>query len=134
MNYTTKSYFCKPNCVIDIRGKTVLRSYSQCKTIIGGINMYLLLVMCLGILAGRWLFPEKYRKLNERLQMVCTIVLIFCMGVTLGSRENFLEELKSLGVESLIFFFIPTALSIALVFLATRRLMGASSSSGEVKK
>ena len=96
--------------------------------------MYLLLVMCLGILAGRWLFPEKYRKLNERLQMVCTIVLIFCMGVTLGSRENFLEELKSLGVESLFFFFIPTALSIALVFLATRRLMGASSSSGEVKK
>lgn len=96
--------------------------------------MYLLLVMCLGILAGRWLFPEKYRKLNERLQMVCTIVLIFCMGVTLGSRENFLEELKSLGVESLIFFFIPTALSIALVFLATRRLMGASSASGEVKK
>lgn len=85
--------------------------------------MYLIPVMCLGVIIGRWIFPEKYKKLNERLQTICTIILIFCMGVTLGSRDNFLSELKSLGVQSFLFFFIPTALSVILVFVCTRRLM-----------
>ncbi len=93
--------------------------------------MYLIPVMCLGILIGRWIFPEKYKKLNERLQTVCTIILIFCMGVTLGSRDNFLGELKALGIQSFLFFLIPTALSVILVFAATRRLMDRR---GEVKE
>lgn len=93
--------------------------------------MYLIPVMCLGVIIGRWIFPEKYKKLNERLQTMCTIILIFCMGVTLGSRDNFLSELKSLGVQSFLFFFIPTSLSVVLVFACTRRLMGRH---GEVEK
>lgn len=85
--------------------------------------MEILIVMCLGVLIGNRLFPERYKKLNEKLQTACTVTLIFCMGVTLGSRENFIHELKSLGSLSFLFFLIPTLLSIALVYTLTRRTM-----------
>lgn len=85
--------------------------------------MEILLVMGLGILVGSRVFPKKYKKLNEKLQLLCTAVLIFSMGVVLGKRENFLRELSTLGAQSFLFFLIPTALSVLCVFLLTRRRM-----------
>lgn len=85
--------------------------------------MEMLLVMCAGILIGNRLFPEKYKKVNERLQTVCTVLLIFCMGVILGSRENFLEELGTLGGISFLFFLIPAGFSLILVYPLTRKFL-----------
>lgn len=88
-----------------------------------GDTMDVILVMCVGVLIGNRFFPKKYKKLNERLQVVCTIVLIFCMGVMLGHRENFLQELSSLGLQSFLFFFFPTLFSVILVYWLTCRFM-----------
>lgn len=85
--------------------------------------MNMLLVMCVGILIGNRLFPEKYKKVNEKLQTVCTVLLIFCMGVILGSRENFLEELGTLGGTSFLFFLIPSGFSLILVYPLTRKFL-----------
>lgn len=85
--------------------------------------MDILIVMCIGVLIGNRIFPEKYKRLNEKLQVICTVLLIFSMGVTLGQRDNFLHELTSLGFTSFLFFFIPTVLSILLVFILTRIFM-----------
>lgn len=41
-------------------------------------------IMCLGIIVGRLFFPKKLKKANGIFQVVCTIVLIFSMGVLLG--------------------------------------------------
>ena len=81
-------------------------------------------VMCAGIAVGKFFFPERFRKANELLQVLCTALLIFSMGVTLGRKEDLFDDLLSLGLESLLFFALPTAASIFLVVLLTRSFPG----------
>ncbi len=85
--------------------------------------MDVLAVMCLGILAGRFLIPARAKKGNESISLLCTFLLIFSMGVMLGKKENFWGELSSLGWSSLLLFLIPTVLSIILVFFLTELFM-----------
>ncbi|MFQ7289560.1 MAG: hypothetical protein ACLRPV_12065 [Lacrimispora saccharolytica] len=89
--------------------------------------MDILLVMCVGVLISNRFFPEKYKRFNAKLQVVCTVLLIFCMGVTLGSRENFLQELGSLGWTSFLFYLIPAGFSLILVYGLTRKFMTSKS-------
>lgn len=85
--------------------------------------MVTIAIMVLGIGIGR-IFPAAHKGKNERLQLVCTLLLIFSMGVTLGGRDGFFSELLFLGARSFLFFVFPTAFSIAAVYLLTRRFMG----------
>lgn len=85
--------------------------------------MDVIVVMCLGILAGRFLVPKGAKKGNDLISVVCTALLIFSMGVMLGKKEHFLEELSSLGLSSLLFFLVPTVLSILAVFFLTKKFM-----------
>ena len=80
--------------------------------------MDILLVMCLGILVGRFLFPQKAKRWNEGASL-----LIFSMGAMLGRKEGFLHQLLTLGAQSFLFFLIPTVLSIVVVYVLTRRFM-----------
>lgn len=86
-------------------------------------TMDILIVMCLGILVGRFILSRRIQKGNEWLSLICTFVLIFSMGVMLGEKENFLEELSYLGFSSFLFFLIPTALSIGIVYILTKHFM-----------
>lgn len=83
--------------------------------------MDIILVMCIGILVGRFLVPQGMKKLNEQISMCCTWLLIFAMGVMLGEREGFFEDLSMLGVRSFLFFLIPTVLSIIIVYILSKR-------------
>lgn len=85
--------------------------------------MLIIIIMCIGILAGRFVFPQKYKNKNEILQMICTTLLIFSMGVMLGKRENFFADLASLGFKSFLFFVIPTGMSLFLTYFLTERFM-----------
>lgn len=89
----------------------------------GGKRVDILIVMCLGIAAGKYLFPRRAAKANERLQLLCTLLLIFSMGVMLGRREDFFRELSSLGLTSLLFCLVPTALSVLAVYRLSRRFL-----------
>lgn len=93
--------------------------------------MDILLVMCAGGLIGNRIFPTKFKKFNEYAQVVCTCLLIFSMGVMLGQRENFIEELKSLGFQSFLLFFLPSLFSMILVFLLSKKFM--EKKDGEVR-
>lgn len=85
--------------------------------------MLIIGIMCVGIIVGRLLFPQEHKSKNEALQVVCTTLLIFSMGVMLGKRENFFSDLASLGFQSFLFFIIPTGLSLLLTFFLTERFM-----------
>ncbi|MDO4295587.1 MAG: hypothetical protein Q4D90_05450 [bacterium] len=85
--------------------------------------MLILAIMAVGIVVGYLCFPIRWSRANAGLQLVCTAVLIFCMGVALGSRPNFWEELAELGIDSLIFSLLPIGLSVALVYVLTRKFM-----------
>ena len=85
--------------------------------------MDVLIIMCLGILAGRFLLSPRIKKMSETISVVCTFLLIFSMGVMLGGNENFFKDLSSLGWSSLLFFLIPTALSVFIVFILTKKMI-----------
>lgn len=81
------------------------------------------IVMCLGVLVGRFFVPIGMKRGNEFLSLACTFLLIFSMGVKLGGNEHFFEELTTLGLSSLLFFFVPTLCSIVVVYLLTQKFM-----------
>lgn len=85
--------------------------------------MFILIVMCIGIFIGKRFFPKRHKRKNEYLQTICTVLLIFSMGVMLGNRENFFNDLLSLGLQSFLFCIIPTGLSLLLVYFLTKRFM-----------
>ena len=74
-------------------------------------------------LVGRVSILRRAKKKNEYLSLFCTFILIFSMGVMLGKKDHFFEELSSLGLTSFLFFLIPTVLSIGLVYWLTRVFM-----------
>ena len=82
--------------------------------------MDVIIVMCLGVLAGKFFFPLRFQRINELLQTICTLLLIFSMGVLLGSRENFVQEITTLGFQSILFFLIPSVFSVIFVYPLTR--------------
>lgn len=84
--------------------------------------MLTLAVMLLGVLAGRF-FPAAHKSKNEKLQLACTLALIFAMGVSLGGSGRFFADLAFIGGQSLLFCLVPTAGSIAAVYLLSRRFM-----------
>lgn len=93
--------------------------------------MDILLVMLAGMAVGRFLFPAKAKRSNERLALVCTLVLIFSMGVMLGQRDNFLQDLFSLGAASFLMFLVPTVVSIVVVYLLSERFLVKKHRSGK---
>ena len=82
--------------------------------------MDVIIVMCLGVLVGKFLSPVRWKRINEILQTVCTVLLIFSMGVMLGSMDDFVSEITSLGTQSIIFFLIPSVFSVIAVYPLTR--------------
>ena len=76
-------------------------------------------IMILGFLAGR-IFPARHKGKNEKVQLFFTLLLIFTMGVSLGSRPGFLDEMGTMGLDSLIFALVPILLSVAVVYPLSR--------------
>ncbi len=68
--------------------------------------------MLLGVLAGRF-FPAAHKSKNEKLQLACTLALIFAMGISLGGGGRFFASLAFIGGQSLLFCLVPTAGIIA---------------------
>lgn len=91
--------------------------------------MEAIVFMLIGFATGR-IFPARYKTFNERVQLLCTLVLIFLMGVGLGQRDGFFSGLLNLGVKSFLFFLIPTVLSVAAVYLLTKCFMDGAGEKG----
>lgn len=85
--------------------------------------MDVLIIMCIGILVGRFIMPNKAKTSIDLISLTCTFLLIFSMGVMLGNKNNFINELATLGFSSLIFFLVPTLLSIILVYILTKHFL-----------
>lgn len=85
--------------------------------------MFILVIMALGAVVGFFLFPDKKLKWCERIQFICIYLLIFSMGIILGSRENFIEELMVLGANSFIFAVVSIIFSVILVFFLTKKFL-----------
>ncbi|EEA80927.1 hypothetical protein CLONEX_03178 [[Clostridium] nexile DSM 1787] len=93
------------------------------KILLVGGNMLILVIMMLGVVIGMKLNLKKTLKVNGVLQIVLTGILIFIMGVSLGSRENFFNELAELGWKSVLYMLSAVAGSILIVYGLTKVFM-----------
>jgi uncharacterized membrane protein YbjE (DUF340 family) len=84
--------------------------------------MVTLFIMIIGIVVGR-LCPVSLKKINNPAQLLCTLLLIFSMGFNLGRQDGFFYDFGRLGFQSFLFFLLPVAGSVAVVYLLTRYSM-----------
>ena len=85
--------------------------------------MLTLAIMLAGGVIGFIGLPKRVHAVNLKVQVACTALLIFAMGVSLGSREDFFRELAAMGWEALVLSVLPIAGStICVYFLAERFL------------
>lgn len=85
--------------------------------------MITLIIMILGAATGHF-FAAIPKKVNDLIQLICTLILIFSMGAGLGQQEGFFQQLGELGAQSFLFFLLPTVLSVVIVYFLTRFLFG----------
>ena len=85
--------------------------------------MLILVIMMLGVIIGMKLNLKKTLKVNGVLQIVLTGILIFIMGVSLRSRENFFNELAELGWKSVLYMLSAVAGSTLIVYGLTKVFM-----------
>lgn len=78
------------------------------------------ILMLLGIFVGARLLPEKYRRWNGMLQIIITIALLFTMGVSLGAQPDFLTNLRTMGLVSLLYAIGGVTFSAAFVWLLAK--------------
>ena len=81
--------------------------------------MVTLFIMIFGAAVGRF-FTSSSKRVNDSIQLVCTLLLIFAMGTGLGRQEGFFQQLGELGAQSFLFFWLPTAFSAGIVYALTR--------------
>ena len=83
--------------------------------------MLILIVMGIGVVIGMKWFPTKWTKANQIVQLGVTALLIFIMGVMLGTRSSLFEELGEVGIASLVYSVFPIAGSVAAVYLVSKK-------------
>ncbi len=75
------------------------------------------LVLAVGFLIGFFgLIKEKQIKINSRLQTLWLLLLIFCMGVSIGRNGEVIKNLPVLGGKALLFAILAVIGSVVFVF------------------
>ncbi|MEG0951483.1 MAG: hypothetical protein RSE96_06100, partial [Niameybacter sp.] len=69
------------------------------------------------------MFPEKWQQHNSKVQVGSIVLLIFCMGVTLGSNDAIMDKLLGMGIKGLLFAIIPIIISVIAVYILTQVFM-----------
>lgn len=85
--------------------------------------MFILMVMLVGVFIGSKYFPEKWHGHNSKVQVASIVMLIFCMGVSLGSNPEFMQELGVQGIKGLLFAILPILFSILVVYALTHKFL-----------
>lgn len=76
------------------------------------------LVLGLGFLIGyKGLLRERGIRWNSRFQTVFLLLLIFCMGVSIGRNEEILRNLPLLGGRALLFAMMAIIGSVLAVYI-----------------
>ncbi|MBQ2880273.1 MAG: LysO family transporter [Anaerotignum sp.] len=79
------------------------------------------LVVGVGFLIGyKGLIKEKGIKLNSKLQTVWLMLLIFCMGVSIGRNGENVKNLPVLGGKAVLFAIMTAVCSTIVVYVFSR--------------
>ena len=76
------------------------------------------LAVGLGVLIGyKGFIKEKGIKLNSKLQTVWLMLLIFCMGVSIGRNGDIVKNLPLLGGKAVLFALMTALCSTIVVYI-----------------
>ena len=76
------------------------------------------LAVGLGFLIGyKGLIKEKGIKLNSKLQTIWLMLLIFCMGVSIGRNGDIVKNLPLLGGKAVLFAIMTALCSTVVVYV-----------------
>jgi len=79
---------------------------------------HIFLSVGIGFFIGyRGLLREKGIRINSRLQTVFLMLLIFCMGVSIGRNEEVVKNLPLLGGKAVLFAILTIICSILVVYI-----------------
>lgn len=87
------------------------------------------LIMIIGAIAGYFMLRLKNSMqkniavLNGKVQVIIVALIIFIMGINLGSIDNFAHKMITMGVQSLLFAIVPTAFSVAVVYFFSQKFI-----------
>ena len=81
------------------------------------------LALGVGFIIGFYgLIKEKGIKINCQLQTLWLLLLIFCMGVSIGRNGEVIENLPTIGGKALMFAILTVVGSVIVVFILSRFL------------
>ncbi len=83
--------------------------------------MGVIAIMLVGVLLGNKLLPHKCKSLIEKIQFFCVVVLIFIMGVSIGSTEGVFYDLLNIGLTSTVYAIVPIIFSVFFVYALTKK-------------
>lgn len=84
------------------------------------------LIMIVDVVVGYCLLKVNEHKrilvasLNNKVQLIAVALIIFIMGINLGSMENFAHKMITMGLQSLVFAILPTLFSVIVVYIFSR--------------
>ena len=79
------------------------------------------LVVGIGFIIGyKGLIKEKGIRLNSKLQTVWLMLLIFCMGVSIGRNGEIVKNLPILGGKAVLFAVMAALCSTIVVYIFSR--------------
>ena len=84
----------------------------------------ILLFLLAGLLLGLSVFPKKLLKANNLLLTAGIALVLFCMGVSLGSSPTLGADLAQAGVSALVLSVAAVAGSVAAVWLLAKLFKG----------
>ena len=81
--------------------------------------LYLMIPLAIGILTG-YLVRNKRQVKLDKASVVIVVVLIFCIGFGIGSSNELLAAMPTVGLQALVICLLAIAFSIAFVKLGKR--------------
>ncbi len=84
----------------------------------------LIIYFLLGIGIGLTVFPKKWLKGNDWVQTAGICLTLFSMGASVGSSPTFLEDLRTAGLQAVVFALATIGGSVLVVWLLSRFLKG----------
>jgi len=84
----------------------------------------ILVVLVAGIIIGASVkLSDKMKAYNSKFQFIGVVFLLFTMGVSLGLNKSILNNLKNIGIKSLVFAVLTSTFSIIMVYFTTKFIL-----------
>ncbi|WP_099189123.1 LysO family transporter [Tepidibacter mesophilus] len=95
----------------------------------------LILSLLIGILLGSFkIIPNKYLKLNSKFQLFALILLLFSMGISIGSNKDMFNSINTLGLQAISFSTMTIIFSTLVLYLITNLFFNTKESQKEDTK